>query len=780
MAKKKGKKIKHQASVQPGDLVKQAEEQLKSGRLDEAIKNLTRAETEVQRKLAAASGKEGPLLTEAAMQPKIAHLLAQALFARATAAREPSKKVADLGEAVKRAPSEVRYLLELGATLIAIGEPERAFNHLGKARELSPDDPLVERAFMLGLLAAGQTREVKERFKQLPEERRDAHLKRLAIIRNLVVGTFSIEDLALVLRPSAVSIEDHLVNSLLLLHIGEVERAKEQLSRVPTFDHNPSQSEIAVVATQFFYNGALNFQTRHFKEAATELRQAQQLAQAYALRLPWLARLAPYFHKIAEEAVAEADLNLAVDCWHHALELDPGDKVAAANLETSRLVQANQMWRNGQLEQAIALWKESLKTNAQNDHLLRNVAIGLEKIGRKEEAINYWRALARRWRQQIKARSSDAQFKARLLSLEKHLIDEMMQADRPDFEITDEMESALKIDPTDHQLRRKFAEWFLEISRPRQALKHLEIIERSQGESADLLVQKGIALEMLDRHAAAQKCLERAIEIDPSNAVARRSYIMMLGNEAVKADENDELERAIEICQKQLSIDPQYAPALSHLASLYFDIGDEEAAQKTIARIIEVDPNSPQRHIMAGSIYLENGFDKEAKAEFDRAVEIEPSDKCFFAIGAEYLENDLLKEALKYFEQAVEVDSFDVILEVARILNSFGHKREAEKYIDRAMKKDLQHPEPHLAKSAMLMERGKPDEALRELDEAERLAEGRKDFEEILDEIRFLKDTIKQIQEINQFVGALGSRKIGIGEIPPEIKRLIAKLAGDL
>jgi tetratricopeptide (TPR) repeat protein len=177
----KGKKKKPQPAraVPAGELIKLAEERLQAGRPEEAIRLLQEVEDQLRRsavpaaaKGRPASGGKGPPPAPAlpphlaALQPRVAPLLARAYFERALAVPDVSQQIADLESAVKRAPTEPRYHLGLGAGRLALGQPEPAFESIRQAHELAPDDPLVDRVFALGLLATGHTREVKEWLKR--------------------------------------------------------------------------------------------------------------------------------------------------------------------------------------------------------------------------------------------------------------------------------------------------------------------------------------------------------------------------------------------------------------------------------------------------------------------------------------------------------------------------------------------------------------------------------------------------------------------------------------
>jgi Flp pilus assembly protein TadD len=162
----------------------------------------------------------------------------------------------------------------------------------------------------------------------------------------------------------------------------------------------------------------------------------------------------------------------------------------------------------------------------------------------------------------------------------------------------------LKIDAANDALRRQYADLLVELGRTEQALKQLEMIERSQGESAELLAQKGMTLDLLGRHSAARQALARALELEPSHPVARQGYLLALDQEGLAAEQRGDYERARVICEEQLSLDPKYAPAMAHLAVLAFIRSDEPEARSLIARLTAADPLNPRRYIMAGSIFL--------------------------------------------------------------------------------------------------------------------------------------------------------------------------------
>ncbi len=725
--KKKKLRSAHQVSVP--DLLKLAEEQLSCGQAEEALKRLRLAESELRKYQSPNSAKKVSIPPHiVAAQSAISPLLARALFAHSFTVSDSNARLAEIEEALRLAPEESRYLVGRGACRLLMGDVEAARSDFLTVRERWPEDLLAVRA--LALTSA-----------TTPDD--------FPAAESTFTERFS---------PS-------LVKGLRQLASGEAESARRQLSALPQLDHNPSFAEAATLATQLFYNGEMSFVARDYKAAGADFKEASRLAQTQAIQLPWRERLGVYYHKIAE-TVFENDLSLAIECWQQALWLAPEDEIAANNLVAARRLQAWQSWREGKHEHAAALWQEALSAKPQDEQLLRSLALACEKLGRKKEAIAHWRTLAKLWRQKAKDRGDDAGFKNRLLRLEQHLVSLMLETGSGGEEITNELEAALKLDPDNHELRRKTAEQLVEIGKPRQALKHLETIEKKQGISAELLVLKAEAFDLLYRRNDARKTFERALEIDPSNSLARRGYLVFLGHEAAHAERNGDYDQAIAICEQQFSIDQGYEPAMTHLASLYLDDGRHPEAKELMDRLLAANPQNPQKHIAAGKVYLSADLKKEAEKLFKKAIELDPSAICFYLIGVGYWENGEEKKALKHFDRAAETADIEMLLEIATNLIESGKREIAERFLQKAMKLDPLHPIPHMIKGIALM--GGPmmilpslkgiEDAARELAEAERLMIGREEYHDLLPDVRGLRKHLEEgpPPELMQLLGGLG------------------------
>jgi tetratricopeptide (TPR) repeat protein len=237
------------------------------------------------------------------------------------------------------------------------------------------------------------------------------------------------------------------------------------------------------------------------------------------------------------------------------------------------------------------------------------------------------------------------------------------------------------------------------------------------------------------------------MSLDPSDALTRRNYLIFLSQEAIRADKRNNIKRAMEICEQQLSLDQNYEPALAFLASLYLDSKRKADAKKMIERIVANDPKSPQKRVLAGSLYLRHNMRKEAEALFKEAVDLEPSPTCFFFIGMNYLEAEEVKPALKYFDRAAEGDDADMLIEIAMHLTEAGYVKESGRYLDKAVKLDPSNPMPHVVKAvgkllnpmALLLDPKGLKNALKEFDEARRLAAGKDEYKDLASELEDIK-----------------------------------------
>ncbi len=728
-----GKKKKHHhiRPLSAPELMKLAEEELKRGNIEEALGSLRQAEREFKPRQTP-DGKKITIPPHiVAAQAAFAPLMARTLAVHALTA-DPPRKIADLEEATRHTPQDVRYRVALGAARLLSDQTEAAQAEFQKADEQQPGNPFATQAFALGLLAMGKATEAAALLNGQPQERRDERWQRLSTFCAMALS-----------QPAASS--HPLLGGLANWVIGQQEPARRQIATFPVFDRNPTRAEAAQLATQFYYSGSMNAAADQHRAAFNDWREAARLAQSHAIHLPWRDRLAAHFNHLARD-VMEQDATLARECWQETLKLSPRDKTAATNLTATKRAQAMQAWQTGKTEQAAELWAEALRAAPADEHLLRNLAVACEKLERKPEALEHWRTLARLWRNHAKNRETEAGFKERLLQLEQRVVNLMIETGREPNEVLGELEAAMKLDPENANLRRLAADQLMEMGKPKEALKHLDAIEKQSGTNADLLMSRGTAFDQMNRPNDARKMFEQAMKLEPDNKLVQRNYLIFLSQEAARAKDRGDKKRAIELCRHQLEIDPNYAPAMVQLASVYFSSQKKKEAIELLDRVLAHDPNSAPKRILVGNVYLKSRKFKEAEKLFKEAIKLDASDFIYLGVGICYWEARQNRKALGYFEQAAKTAPVEMLLEIAIHMVEGGMTREADTFLDKAIERDPTHPIPHMIKGiasleglspiALILMPGLLENTISEFAEAARLMDGRPEYAAILPEIR--------------------------------------------
>jgi tetratricopeptide (TPR) repeat protein len=250
---------------------------------------------------------------------------------------------------------------------------------------------------------------------------------------------------------------------------------------------------------------------------------------------------------------------------------------------------------------------------------------------------------------------------------------------------------------------------------------------------------------------------------------------MLLGAEAMEADKRDDVDRAIEICDQQLAIDPTYQPALAHLLSLYLEDDRNDEAKAVVSRIIEADPNDPKRRVLIGSIFLHDEREREAEEHFKKALEIEPGDECLHNIGKEFLDAENHKKAIKYFKRVSGGAPAEMFVDIAMALVDHGELVEAARLVEKAVKSHPQDVMLRAVRAIVFVEEKDLESAEKEIAAAEQMAKEQNDAS-ARETIKMVRERIEDIKEMEEMLkGAKGKFK-GMPDMPPELQRIFLKM----
>jgi tetratricopeptide (TPR) repeat protein len=263
-----------------------------------------------------------------------------------------------------------------------------------------------------------------------------------------------------------------------------------------------------------------------------------------------------------------------------------------------------------------------------------------------------------------------------------------------------------------------------------------------------------MAYDQMGRPADANRMFEQAVTLEPGNKLVVRNYLIFLGRYAERLRDKGDKKSAIDLCRRQLELEPDYAPGMIQLASLYFGSQKKKEAVELLDRVLAQDPTSAAKRLAVGNAYLKSRKFKEAEKYFKEAVKLEPRDVIYLGIGISYWEARQKRKALPYFHKAAETASVEMLLDIAIHMMEENMVLEATSFLDKAIKRDPTHPMPHLIKGISALQRlgplallgfpGAQDEAIKELTEAVRLMEGKPEFASVRAEIQ---DMLKSLKE---------------------------------
>jgi tetratricopeptide (TPR) repeat protein len=175
---------------------------------------------------------------------------------------------------------------------------------------------------------------------------------------------------------------------------------------------------------------------------------------------------------------------------------------------------------------------------------------------------------------------------------------------------------------------------------------------------------QGFALGMRGDYLDGEASLNRAINLDPSNAAAYGYLSIMLSNKILIGNETlGDLDKAIEASRTAESIAPTSLEALWARGTVLEITGNYDEAVVELERAVAINTNIAGLHITLGRNYRFLGEYDKAVEEFTRANALNPSDPFpDTLIARTYASIGEFGKAIQFAEQAVSDDPIDPYL----------------------------------------------------------------------------------------------------------------------
>ena len=185
---------------------------------------------------------------------------------------------------------------------------------------------------------------------------------------------------------------------------------------------------------------------------------------------------------------------------------------------------------------------------------------------------------------------------------------------------------------------------------------NLSRVMRSQGqiEQVDLMLRKAIEsdpkfilpLILLARVYKERALFEEAIEYK-GKAYTTATF---------RQEREQNLQEAIVLLKRALTLDPKHPSALTELASIYLLQGKVAEAEPLLRKALEADSSYTPAHYLLGAVLYKRGEQAQGQQEFDTAQKLNPLDpNIYYTMAQAYEEAGRLKEAVKAYRKSLEI-----------------------------------------------------------------------------------------------------------------------------
>jgi tetratricopeptide (TPR) repeat protein len=273
--------------------------------------------------------------------------------------------------------------------------------------------------------------------------------------------------------------------------------------------------------------------------------------------------------------------------------------------------------------------------------------------------------------------------------------------------------------------------WDQAIEYYNKAIKLDDKDDRSHGGLGTCYENKGMWDE-------ASKHLQKAVELQPTSSY----YLSRLADIYRKSKNWD---KAIEYYEKSLQKDDNNPTVLNNLGLAYFFKKDYGKASSYYERAIKLDANDPIFYNNLGVLYSTKDWEnwEKARINFEQALKLDPQNALAMSgMGNYYLESlHILNKALDYFQESLKLDKNDpyVISKISEVFVRLGNWDKAAEYgklanevaqsitpTDNTYEKKIGYL--YHEKGLFLYKKGSYQEAIRELEQANRIEEYHETF----------------------------------------------------
>lgn len=183
------------------------------------------------------------------------------------------------------------------------------------------------------------------------------------------------------------------------------------------------------------------------------------------------------------------------------------------------------------------------------------------------------------------------------------------------------LQDALSHLPEDKDLLAIYGSTLNQLQRYEEAMTVLQKAYQMDPDDLNIIVSLGVAYEELNMFPESDSLHETAIQKYPEEALLLNNYAYSLGERGIQ------LERALEMAKKAISIEPDNGAYLDTIGWIYYQLGDYEKAKQYILDAVSKREDSSVVIEHLGDVYFKLGNIEKAKEYWKQALQKDPGNE---------------------------------------------------------------------------------------------------------------------------------------------------------
>ncbi len=274
----------------------------------------------------------------------------------------------------------------------------------------------------------------------------------------------------------------------------------------------------------------------------------------------------------------------AQEIWNHILAIDPNDEETQRNLAFSVWEEAIQACNHNDYAKAEEIFHELHEKGIDHGVIFQNLALVLEKQGKKDEAEQAWKESLKRYNQQLKQNPEDEYTKALVVAIHKYSGGKFL-----DGKSTHHEES---MDSTTAGSAKELGYACIQKGNWKQAVEALERAHKENENDIDVLCQLGWAYLNTNQHHRAFHMWNVARKKAPGKRTVIDNLVRGHTIFGRRLKEQRIYNQALVQFKNALKFDPDNVELRLELADTYFKMNNFSAALAEYQRILEKEPRN--------------------------------------------------------------------------------------------------------------------------------------------------------------------------------------------